>query len=224
MGIGRKRQQQTDRATGHRPEPVTGSGRRNLRPPCSVGGPPAHPGGACGAPLSDRTLDARALAAPRFLSSGREILSSHLIATIATTAILLIAATDAALRGPWLDEFWTVQLSDTRAGLAALVRDGWLRDAHPPLFNALATGVASLLSSLGLAASIPAGRLAANLPAAAFMLLAAWRVARHDPAHAPFGGYKKSGFGRENHKMMLGYYRQTKNMLISYDKNKLGFF
>ncbi|WP_149243711.1 aldehyde dehydrogenase family protein [Dyadobacter sp. 32] len=44
------------------------------------------------------------------------------------------------------------------------------------------------------------------------------------PAHAPFGGYKKSGFGRENHKMMLGYYRQTKNMLISYDKNKLGFF
>jgi len=44
------------------------------------------------------------------------------------------------------------------------------------------------------------------------------------PAHAPFGGYKKSGFGRENHKMMLGHYRQTKNMLISYDKNKLGFF
>ncbi len=44
------------------------------------------------------------------------------------------------------------------------------------------------------------------------------------PAHAPFGGYKKSGFGRENHKMMLGYYRQTKNMLISYSKNKLGFF
>ena len=44
------------------------------------------------------------------------------------------------------------------------------------------------------------------------------------PAHAPFGGYKKSGFGRENHKMMLGHYRQTKNMLISYNKNKLGFF
>lgn len=44
------------------------------------------------------------------------------------------------------------------------------------------------------------------------------------PAHAPFGGYKKSGFGRENHLMMLDHYRQTKNMLISYDKNKLGFF
>lgn len=44
------------------------------------------------------------------------------------------------------------------------------------------------------------------------------------PSHAPFGGYKKSGFGRETHKMMLGHYRQTKNMLISYNKNKLGFF
>ena len=44
------------------------------------------------------------------------------------------------------------------------------------------------------------------------------------PAHAPFGGYKKSGFGRENHKMMLNHYRQTKNMLISYSKQKLGFF
>lgn len=44
------------------------------------------------------------------------------------------------------------------------------------------------------------------------------------PAHAPFGGYKNSGIGRENHKMMLNHYRQSKNMLISYDKKKLGFF
>lgn len=44
------------------------------------------------------------------------------------------------------------------------------------------------------------------------------------PAGAPFGGYKQSGIGRENHKMMLGHYRQTKNMLISYNKEKLGFF
>nr|WP_314896821.1 aldehyde dehydrogenase family protein [uncultured Flavobacterium sp.] len=44
------------------------------------------------------------------------------------------------------------------------------------------------------------------------------------PAGAPFGGYKQSGIGRENHKMMLGHYRQTKNMLISYDKKKLGSF
>lgn len=44
------------------------------------------------------------------------------------------------------------------------------------------------------------------------------------PAGAPFGGYKQSGIGRENHKMMLAHYRQAKNMLISYNKNKLGFF
>ena len=44
------------------------------------------------------------------------------------------------------------------------------------------------------------------------------------PAHAAFGGYKKSGVGRENHKMMLSHYQQTKNLLISYDINPLGFF
>ncbi|WP_043765072.1 aldehyde dehydrogenase [Algiphilus aromaticivorans] len=44
------------------------------------------------------------------------------------------------------------------------------------------------------------------------------------PAHAAFGGYKQSGIGRENHKMMLDHYQQTKNMLVSYDENKLGFF
>jgi aldehyde dehydrogenase len=52
-----------------------------------------------------------------------------------------------------------------------------------------------------------------------------WVNCFHDyPAGAPFGGYKQSGIGRENHKMMLGHYRQEKNMLISYSKNKLGFF
>lgn len=44
------------------------------------------------------------------------------------------------------------------------------------------------------------------------------------PAHASFGGYKKSGIGRETHKMMLDHYRHTKNMLLSYDKNPMGFF
>jgi aldehyde dehydrogenase len=44
------------------------------------------------------------------------------------------------------------------------------------------------------------------------------------PAHAAFGGYKQSGFGRENHKMMLDHYQQTKNMLVSYSDNALGFF
>ena len=44
------------------------------------------------------------------------------------------------------------------------------------------------------------------------------------PAHAAFGGYKQSGIGRENHKMMLGHYQQTKNLLVSYSPKKLGFF
>ena len=44
------------------------------------------------------------------------------------------------------------------------------------------------------------------------------------PSHASFGGFKKSGIGREGHKMMLNHYRRTKNVLMSFDKNALGFF
>jgi len=44
------------------------------------------------------------------------------------------------------------------------------------------------------------------------------------PSHASFGGYKKSGIGRETHMMMLNNYRHTKNILQSFDKNALGFF
>jgi len=46
----------------------------------------------------------------------------------------------------------------------------------------------------------------------------------HYPAHAAFGGYKQSGIGRENHKMMLDHYQQTKNLLVSYDEKPMGFF
>ncbi len=46
----------------------------------------------------------------------------------------------------------------------------------------------------------------------------------HYPAHAAFGGYKQSGIGRENHKMMLRHYQQTKNLLVSYDEDAMGFF
>ena len=52
-----------------------------------------------------------------------------------------------------------------------------------------------------------------------------WTNCYHDyPAHAAFGGYKQSGIGRENHLMMLDHYQQTKNLLVSYSPNKLGFF
>src|SRR6204780_3641089 len=44
------------------------------------------------------------------------------------------------------------------------------------------------------------------------------------PAHAAFGGYKQSGFGRENHKMMLDHYQQTKNLMVSYSDKAQGFF
>ncbi|WPP49571.1 acetaldehyde dehydrogenase ExaC [Catalinimonas niigatensis] len=72
----------------------------------------------------------------------------------------------------------------------------WTRDMH---------------EAFGVSRKIKAGRV--------------WVNCYHDyPAHAPFGGYKKSGIGRENHKMMLNHYRQTKNMLVSYDKKAKGFF
>ncbi|MFC3850135.1 aldehyde dehydrogenase family protein [Corynebacterium hansenii] len=44
------------------------------------------------------------------------------------------------------------------------------------------------------------------------------------PAHAAFGGYKKSGIGRENHLMMLSHYQQTKNLLVSYATDPTGLF
>ncbi len=44
------------------------------------------------------------------------------------------------------------------------------------------------------------------------------------PAHAAFGGYKQSGIGRENHLMMLRHYQQTKNLLVSYNEQPMGFF
>lgn len=52
-----------------------------------------------------------------------------------------------------------------------------------------------------------------------------WSNCYHQyPAGAAFGGYKQSGIGRENHKMMLSHYQQTKNLLVSYSPNALGFF
>ncbi len=52
-----------------------------------------------------------------------------------------------------------------------------------------------------------------------------WTNCYHQyPAHAAFGGYKQSGIGRENHKMMLDHYQQTKNLLVSYSTNAQGFF
>lgn len=111
----------------------------------------------------------------------RELLTPTVIAAAGVGVILVIAGIDAALRGPWLDEFWTVELSDSRNGLPALIREGWMRDAHPPVFNAWAT----LLASLGIT-SIPAGRLVSNLLAAGLLILAAFRLSRRTPGQAGF--------------------------------------
>ncbi len=52
-----------------------------------------------------------------------------------------------------------------------------------------------------------------------------WTNTYHQyPAHAAFGGYKNSGIGRENHKMMLSHYQQTKNLLVSYSEGPTGLF
>ena len=52
-----------------------------------------------------------------------------------------------------------------------------------------------------------------------------WTNCYHQyPAHAAFGGYKASGVGRENHRMMLDHYSQTKCLLVSYDENAMGLF
>jgi len=44
------------------------------------------------------------------------------------------------------------------------------------------------------------------------------------PAHTAFGGYKKSGVGRECHGMSLDNYQQTKSVVVSYDESPMGFF
>lgn len=95
-------------------------------------------------------------------------------------AILVVLSANAMLQGPWLDEFWTLELSDSHKGLPLLI-EGWLRDTHPPGFNLWAT----LLSSVGIA-SIPEARLASNLPAAGLMIWASAEAVRRRPADYSF--------------------------------------
>lgn len=141
-----------------------------------------RPGRTWRSALSDQQIKARALSATPLLSPTRVILSPEVVATLSISLIVTAAVLDAALRGPWLDEFWTLELSNRSNGLIALIRDGWLRDAHPPLFNAWAT----LLSFLA-ADSIPVGRIVCNLPAAALMVLAALRLPRRGRGETGFG-------------------------------------
>lgn len=131
--------------------------------------------------MSDQPADAPAFVTTTIGPLRRELATPTVIAAVGVGAILALAVVDAALRGPWLDEFWTLELSDFSRGLPTLVHEGWLRDAHPPVFNAWAT----LLASLGIG-SIPAGRLVSNLLAAGLMILAAFRLSRRTPGQAGF--------------------------------------
>jgi len=131
--------------------------------------------------MSDQPADARSFVTTTAEPLRQDLLTPTMIAAVGVCAILVIAAIGAALRGPWLDEFWTLELSDASRGLPALIRDGWMRDAHPPVFNAWAT----LLASLGIT-SIPAGRLVSNMLAAGLMILAAFRLSRRTPEQAGF--------------------------------------
>jgi hypothetical protein len=131
--------------------------------------------------MSEQSAGARPFVTTTAEPLRRELLTPTVIAAAGVGVILVIASINAALRGPWLDEFWTLELSDSRKGVLALIRDGWMRDAHPPVFNAWAT----LLASLGVT-SIPAGRLVSNLLAAGLMILAALRLSRRTPGQAGF--------------------------------------
>jgi aldehyde dehydrogenase len=44
------------------------------------------------------------------------------------------------------------------------------------------------------------------------------------PPMQPLAATSSQVSGRENHKMMLDHYQQTKNMLVSYSPKALGFF
>ena len=79
-----------------------------------------------------------------------------------------------------------------------------------------------------MASGLGSGRATATPPTGPGVISKAGRVwtnCYHTyPAHAAFGGYKQSGIGRENHKMMLDHYQQTKNLLVSYSNKAQGFF
>ena len=152
----------------------------NSRHGAALRGVPASTGGSLDA-LSNQLTNGRALATTGLRTIRREGSATGVIAAAAVGLILAMMSVDAALQGPWLDEFWTLELSDTSRGLLPLARDRWLSDVHPPVFNLWAT----FLTSIGVT-SIPAGRLASNLPAAGLMILAAVRLSRRMPEQAGF--------------------------------------
>lgn len=110
---------------------------------------------------------------------GRRAGDAAMAAALAIIVIALAAA--ALLGGSTLDDHWTLYLSDPGHGLPALVKEQWILDIRPPIFDAWAT----LLHMAGLN-SIPLGRLISSLPAVIFLTLAVRAFSKRLPDQAPF--------------------------------------
>src|SRR5215831_14219201 len=99
----------------------------NSRHRAALRGVPASTGGSLDA-LSNQLTNGRALATTGLRTIRRQGSATGVIAAAAVGLILALMSVDAALQGPWLDEFWTLELSDTSRGLLPLARDRWLSD------------------------------------------------------------------------------------------------
>jgi hypothetical protein len=95
--------------------------------------------------------------------------------------IIIILVGNALLSGSGLDELWTLQLSDAGNGIVPLIRDRWMHDTHPPLFNAWST----LLTMAGVT-SIPIARLLTNIPPLILMIAAGRRFVDRSPEEYVF--------------------------------------
>jgi len=100
---------------------------------------------------------------------------------LALGGIIIILVGNALLSGSGLDELWTLQLSDVQNGIAPLIRDRWMHDTHPPLFNAWST----LLTMAGVT-SIPMARLLTNIPPLIMMIFTARRFVDRSPEEYVF--------------------------------------
>lgn len=107
-------------------------------------------------------------------------LTMRRMTALGLAAIILIMIANALLRGPSIDEFATLYLSDIRSGIGA-VGERWQHDTHPPFFTIWTT----LLSSVGIS-SIAAGRLLSNLPPLIAMIWTARRLTRRLPDQLGF--------------------------------------
>jgi len=102
-------------------------------------------------------------------------------AAVALAIIIIALAASALLRGPTLDDYWTLYLSDSSRGIAKLANGRWIQDIRPPLFD----GWAALLGMAGID-SIPLARLVSSLPAVVILVFAVRSFSKRLPDQASF--------------------------------------